>query len=291
MTETKLQKLAKNLAEEIPEPRTISDVYTHVRELIKRQREYFRDYMGAENILKLVFYIWCWKKERSFNSVNNYFSNLFFATLFSTDGENVEESCDTCGGDGRNDCSECDGSGSEECGECDGEGENVCPECDGTGSIKNSEGEDEECEECGGGGKIDCDNCDGRGSVDCSECDGASSIHCHDCQGDGNVETDKVYVKKTNIVTWDPTFARQLTNSFIDEEPFDYDMISDSTLILSETTDEEEIKNWVDEEVYYVVYESNNPKLGFDSIYLSIDLPPKGRQRYIHYIRYDTYII
>ena len=66
------------------------------------------------------------------------------------EGEEVEEPCSVCDGDGQEECRECgghgnfecyscDGSGNETCGECDGGGQNYCRHCSGSGEVESGE--------------------------------------------------------------------------------------------------------------------------------------------------------
>lgn len=63
------------------------------------------------------------------------------------EGEEVQEICSVCQGNGEEECRECGGEGNFECFECDGSGNDTCGECDGGGQSY--------CRYCGGTGEVD----------------------------------------------------------------------------------------------------------------------------------------
>lgn len=63
------------------------------------------------------------------------------------EGEEVEETCSVCDGDGKEECRECGGHGNFECFDCDGRGDESCSECDGGGQNY--------CRYCGGSGEVE----------------------------------------------------------------------------------------------------------------------------------------
>lgn len=287
MTENKLKRLAINLSETMPRVETVSDVYVHVRDLLKRQEDYFKHYLGPENVIKLIFYIWSYKKSDSFELGDKILSNLQFSILFDTDGETVDETCDHCSGDGRIECDECYGRGTITCDECDGDGKETCSECGGSGEIEDEEGNSVTCDECGGEKELDCDDCGGEGNVECSECDGTGSSVCNDCDGDGELETDEVTCIKTYVACWDPIVNQVISDALIDDNYFDYDVLGDankSRLILHQEDENNEIKSWVDTEVYYTLTTTKTPKLRFSGNYIYF-VSDKANNKFRNFIR------
>lgn len=131
--------------------------------------------LEAWDFVKLVFLIGAINNgEKEFESIlwklNNDGFTYAIADVFD---DEVQESCDYCGGDGEIDCSECDGSGEVECSDCDGSGE---------------DDEGETCRNCDGGGKLECDTCGGRGTED-----------CYDCSGTGEQQKSDAYELKLTI--------------------------------------------------------------------------------------------
>lgn len=61
------------------------------------------------------------------------------------------------------------------------------------------------CDACNGDGDFDCDTCYGTGESydgeDCPDCVQGRNM-CQDCDGIGSVETDEVFYKLYQIVTW-----------------------------------------------------------------------------------------
>jgi hypothetical protein len=118
--------------------------------------------LGGNNTVKLVFLIKAYKDGRELTEMlSRLETELFTFSIIEVSNDDVEESCDNCGGNGQNDCYQCDGRGQVDCEECGGSGEdeegNTCNLCDGDGTI--------ECDTCNGNGTEECDYCDGTGST------------------------------------------------------------------------------------------------------------------------------
>jgi hypothetical protein len=121
-----------------------------------------KEVLSGEEILILTFLI---KGQNQTNDTNLLYkhitNNLFVFSFIEVTGDEAEDECGRCNGDGRDDCYTCDGGGKEDCEECDGTGD------------------DEEggpCDYCHGGGYVTCDNCNGGGQETCSYCDGSGYV-------------------------------------------------------------------------------------------------------------------
>lgn len=185
----KLQNLAVNLSHlQQGEVKTPTDAFAYIVSLNLKFPDYFTEYLGLKNLIKLSIFYWSYKKTNDFNLAAKILSNLQFLVLFSHSDETYVRDCDDCYSDGYVTCSHCEGTGTERCDECSGEGEIRCDNCDGEGV--------EECGDCDGtgqegseeDGEIDCINCNGKGQVICSECDGVKNIECGNCSGSGDVD-------------------------------------------------------------------------------------------------------
>ena len=114
----KLKKIAVRLEDTIEFSETPQDVYDELMALSKKQLDYF-EMIGGENIVKLTFLIYSYKKTQSFELGEQMLNDLMFLyTLFSS-GHNHRETCEACGGDGQVECHLCDGTGEVPCDECD----------------------------------------------------------------------------------------------------------------------------------------------------------------------------
>jgi len=127
------------------------------------------------DFVKLVFLIGAINNgEKEFESilwkVDNERFTYAIANVFD---DEVQESCDYCGGDGEISCSDCGGDGEVECSECGGSGE---------------DDEGETCSNCDGSGKSECDSCGGSGHED-----------CYDCGGTGEQQKSDAYELKLDI--------------------------------------------------------------------------------------------
>ena len=275
MTYNKLKRLALNLSETITgEISTPSDVYTHVKTLIKNQPEYFKEYLGAENVTKLIIYIWCIKAFDNVEIAEKIFSNITFFALFYTNGEEVEEECNQCDGNGQIECDQCDGNGTISCDTCDGDGVIECVDCDGKGEITKEDGTTEECTFCAGEGLVDCDDCDREGRIECNDCDGRGGYTCNDCDGDGHIRTDEVVCIETFVALWDPSEIDKFKSVMIDDVSLSSEVLDDmvqTKLILFEDHENHELKSWVDEDEYYVLGMTDKPSLYFAGQQVTFD--------------------
>ena len=121
--------------------------------------------LSGEEILILTFLI---KGQNQTNDADLLYkhitNNLYVFSLLEVTGDEVEDECNRCNGDGRTDCYSCDGSGEEDCSNCGGSGED----------------DEEPCDYCQGDGQITCDNCSGDGIESCDYCDGSGYVVIED---------------------------------------------------------------------------------------------------------------
>jgi hypothetical protein len=208
----KVIKFAENLNELIPQDvKSLQNIYEHLKDIFISQREYFNMILTPELYIKIILYIFSYRKFNDFEGGQRLYDNLFFANIFSTTGNFAMETCNDCDGDGDVDCEECGSSGFVRCSNCYGEGEERCNNCEGKGSFDcedcdgSGELEDgETCGNCNGSGDVKCDNCNGEGDVQCEYCDGSGDERCEECNsygkrtcdncnGDGEIESDENY--------------------------------------------------------------------------------------------------
>lgn len=152
--------------------------------------------------------------------LNEIISKLFIFTYYTIDDDDVQESCDTCGGGGNVNCGECDGRGHTDCNQCDGNGDIDCDNCDGTGEDE----EGDTCSSCDGSGRETCGDCGGSGEDECSWCGGSGEETCSDCEGQGDVDKEDYYgITQYFITSWDDTILNRL-------EILDVDDVMDESL-------------------------------------------------------------
>ena len=121
-----------------------------------------KEVLNGDEILILTFLIKGQNQTNDVDSLYKYITNNLFVFCFlEVTGDEVEDECGRCDGEGRTDCYTCDGSGEEDCTECGRSGEDEdggrCEYCDGDGQIT--------CNDCGGNGIESCDYCDGSGHI------------------------------------------------------------------------------------------------------------------------------
>jgi hypothetical protein len=203
--EKKLRGLAKRL-EELIEGTHPQSIYDNLQTLMKSQSDYFKKF-DEVFLVKLIFYIYSYKRTKSFELANKMCNQLFFAKLFTPRDEFYERSCDGCGGDGDIECGECYGSGQQDCSNCNGTGEQECTNCGGSGDIEDvdDEGESSEvpCPDCQGKGEYTCSHCDGDSVEYCHECGGNGRESCYQCSGTGEVESEELMYEMYSICSWD----------------------------------------------------------------------------------------
>ena len=201
MTYTKLEKLAKALFDELKHSKTPSDVYTNIMQLGKEQPDFFFEYLGAQNIIKLSILVWSLIKTDDFKLATKAFNNLNFITFLTSDLTHPDMDCPECNGNGTIPCEECNATGRAECENCAGTGEEDCSHCDGKGFVDGEDGV-EDCPECDGGLET-CSDCSGDGEIYCRHCAGDGSITCPECGGDETVEdTTKYKYEIYYVVNW-----------------------------------------------------------------------------------------
>lgn len=195
-----LKKISFNLNPLISnnEFNNITELYRICNKLFFKHYDYFSRF-DAENLIKIVLYIYSLKKTNNFQLAEQMISNLFLVNLISTDGDFADLTCENCYGEGEFACGNCSGEGIIQCEECDGVGESVCTNCDGEGEI-----DDDTCTECNGSGEIKCENCDGSGEITCEDCYGSGTEMCDICDGDGRITSDDIMIyEKINLISWD----------------------------------------------------------------------------------------
>ena len=198
MNDDKFQKFAINLSQLLGDTEDIQDIYISCMEVWKKQRDFFKR-LDTSKLLKLVIYIHSYRETGNFELAQKILNNLFFAGLFVPSGNQHEETCEDCNGNGDITCDYCNGNGTVDCDECDSSGEVTCSECDGDGV----DGAGDTCNECDGKGLLDCGNCAGEGYVDCDECNTTGRETCVTCDGNGEVETDDENITTYQICSWD----------------------------------------------------------------------------------------
>lgn len=279
--EDRLKRIAIKLSDWFVYFETPHSVYTHFRDLFKKQPDYFGNF-SASDIIKLVFYIFSYKNTGNFKVSDQLLNNLGFAHLFYPTGNYYVEKCESCGGDGGYDCDDCDGRGKFNCQTCDGTGEIDCGICDGTG-------EDEQgntCETCSGYGHGDCNVCNGSGEYECDTCGGEGGIHCSQCDGNGDVETSEWEYDSYTICTWKSEIKNLCELKANTQDPvmseYEFDKISDDYILLHGLTDEHaEFKNFVQEREVYCSEYLDEPQLYLSKHIFYIEMFDDNMNNYI----------
>lgn len=237
----RIKKLAKNVSELLPDdPKDPQDVYDTFSPVYHKQADYFRN-LGAENIIKLVFYIYSLKSTGDFSLGDKMINNLSFISLFTTSGNYADE-----------ECRECAGSAMVRCDYCGHDGRTECQTCDGTGYDSDDVSV--------------CDDCQGNGDVYCDECGGDGEIRCDECSGTGEIETDRLHLEYYYICTWSEEIKNVCELEVGTKEPvmseYDFDRLrGDNYLTLSYQGGESELRSFVDvNEMYCITYE-DEPRL------------------------------
>jgi hypothetical protein len=195
----KLKKIAVRLEDTIEFSGTPQDVYDELITLSKKQSDYF-EIIGGENIIKLTFLIYSYKKTQSFELGEEILNDLVFLYYVFSEGNNHREICEVCGGDGQIECHLCDGTGESPCDTCDETGEITCDTCNGSGVDPDNE--EESCWDCNGDGNRTCPSCHGETMDTCRECDGSRLEPCPECDEVGDIETDDWDYEMEIIASW-----------------------------------------------------------------------------------------
>lgn len=198
MTDERLKRLANQILGFFRKTEDIRDMYVILREVSKKQKEYFLNLTPSE-FLKLLIYIFSYRTTGYADLGVNILDKLFFASLFTKSGIQWTETCDDCGGSGNETCDDCGGDGYVDCVKCDGDGSFLCDNCDGDGY----EDEETKCNACDGRGDIDCEKCNGSQQETCMNCGGDGSVSCDSCNGRGDYEGDDVGFNLWFICSWD----------------------------------------------------------------------------------------
>jgi hypothetical protein len=197
----KLKRLALKLEDSVEYYDIPQQVYDELLELAVKQKDYF-DMIGAENIIKLTFLIYSYKRTSSFELGEQMLNDSMFLFTLSSEGNNHREVCQECGGEGQINCQECDGGGEVPCSECGESGEITCDTCNGSGVDPDNE--EESCWDCNGAGNLTCPQCNGNTVETCPECYGSRLETCPACDDTGQVETDDWDYNIETILTWNP---------------------------------------------------------------------------------------
>ena len=167
ISEKKLRSLSLKLKSFVPESQTPTDTYVTFMQLANKQAEYFFNYLGYKNTLKIIINIWSLNQTGSFSLAEKIFKNLEFITLISHEGEFKTEECD----------------------KCESTGYELCPKCDGNETI--------ECPSCHG---LGCRRCKSQGEIPCP--DHREQIKCDKCDGEGEYETNETNLDIRFILSW-----------------------------------------------------------------------------------------
>jgi len=240
----KLQKLATKMVGlfkegEFNSPQECFDLF---KVIYKQQYDYFRQ-LSPDGIIKLVLYIYSLKNTGNFKLAEQILNKLGFASLFITQGNVYEISCDNCGGEGYYNCDNCDGNGNVECNTCDGEGR-----------TEEEDNEWVDCDECGGNGEVYCDQCGGGGTQNCGECDGS-----------GILETSELEYEYIVIATWNNDIKNACELRAGTLEPilseYDIDTLRDNYIILGHQDDHAEFRSSIETNEYYCTNYEDEPDL------------------------------
>lgn len=258
----KLKKIATNLEDFIEFYDTPQNVYNGLITLSKKQLDYF-EIIGGENIIKLTFLIYSYKKTESFELGEQMINDLMFIYTLFSEGNNHREVCDVCGGDGQVECHLCDGTGEAPCEECDATGEITCDTCDGSGVDPNNE--EESCWDCNGDGVRTCPSCHGNTVEECSECYGSRLEPCQECDEVGEIETDDWDYELETFLTWDKNLISksiEFDNTLIPIMSIDEYNKQTNLITIKHYKDEfTEFKKGFERDEFYCYGYDDNPKL------------------------------
>jgi hypothetical protein len=262
----KLKRLASKVVGlfregEFSSPQQCYDLF---RDIYNKQYDYFQT-LSPDAIIKLVLYVYSLRNTGNFQLAENMLNRLGFASLFITQGDYHEETCEYCNGDGYYTCEECGSSGNVSCDTCNASGEVDCPECEGERSFEVGDNEWEDCEECSGRGKVDCDNCGGDGEVICDNCSGHGTNECEHCNGSGSLETSELNYEYYVIATWNNDIKNACELRAGTTEPilseYDIDRLRDEYIILGSDEDHAEFRSFVESNEYYCTNYEDEPEL------------------------------
>jgi len=284
--EKKLRSLAKKLEELIPDGSTPQNVYDSLRQVMISQRDYFRLH-DTQFILRLVLYIYSLKKTGDFILGQNMFEHLFFASLFSTNNQNYQESCYDCGGDGYINCDDCDGGGTVTCTNCDGEGDEPCPDCDGTGETYDDDEHEVKCDNCEGSGVVTCYTCDGEGTEGCQSCASDGTVRCDDCDGNGEIDTDEIVYDVYYMCSWNEDFYNRCEMKENTDEPTlsnsEFFKLEKDSIILKYYEDHSEISVELYDDVFYCFGVNRKDEINLKE---DLDLDSQFRVELFHQMTY-----
>lgn len=258
---TKIEGLIKNQSV------TPQEVYDKIVAISKKQEEYFK-YLGPENFIKLVLYVYSLKETGGFELGDKWINKLIFAELVSTDNSQYTYECNNCAGSGSYECEDCAGNGRIACSNCKESGEITCPECDGDGRQM-GDNEWENCDECKGRKKIECDECRGEGSTVCNYCSGHREVNCLKCDALGELTSeDEVFYSIHTIVTWNKNIQNYCELRHNDNMPamseYEFDRLRDEYIVLFFEEDKHAPLDILENNMYCIFYD-DEPKLYFTS--------------------------
>ena len=124
------------------------------------------------------------------------------------------------------------------------------------------------CDACNGDGDFECDTCYGTGELDdgedCPNCVQGSNM-CHDCDGVGSVETNEVFYKLYQIVTWNTDIKNLCEMNEDSHTPaFSYDYFLKNHkeyIILIIRDDNDRFINGLSPDDMYSTYYDDSPEL------------------------------
>lgn len=124
------------------------------------------------------------------------------------------------------------------------------------------------CDACNGDGGFECDTCYGTGELDddedCPNCVQGSNM-CQDCDGIGSVETDEVFYKLYQIVTWNTDIKNLCEMNEDSHTPaFSYDYFLKNHkeyIVLIIRDDNDRFINGLSPDDMYSTYYDDSPEL------------------------------
>lgn len=243
-----------------------SDVYSQLKEIMKKQSSYFTQLNKIDNslIIKLIFYIFSLKNSKDFKLGENMLNKLFFASFFTTEGDFPVVRCQDCRGDGYIPCNNCGGSGKE-----------TCQECNGNGEFYLEDGE-----------RIPCNECDGDGEIGCGDCNGNGDNICHMCNGAGDIDDEQKFVYTIyDICCWNTNVKNRCELTINTDEPsFNYENFEDVlkySLVLDHREENGEFKDNPITDVYYCFGLDDEPTLNIELPLSKINLNNDMEDYYI----------
>lgn len=262
----KLKKSAIRLSNKIKvDELTPKQTYFALRNKVIDLKEYFSKFT-PEEMVKLPFYIYSYKKTGNFDLAEKIIYNIHFIGLVQDYGDDVSRECPSCEGTGEMGCPKCDSDLRVDCPQCEREAE-VCADC----------GEREDNCDCYEFEPFECPTCNGEGEVLCDMCEGRGEVKCTECEGRGEIEMPGVNeVRIIKIMTWDPKIISKCEISYYDPinpafKSEDQLQKLDNYIFLQENFATMELYNDMDPDSLYCFFFSSNAQLKFVNNKLSFN--------------------